>query len=329
MKSSRPILAACLTATLAAPLAACSPLDVFGPHANGEIMSLAQQAAADSMPAHGTAGDDGGTNDNRDNNDNRGKNDNRDNIVDAGGNDEEAEDQAAWRDMRAFHAGQLQDEARRLCGTDSGGAVPSTCKVDIDEAHLPAGGDPEELLTQTVAAADKVPDESVDLVVAQVIDALALQPVTLDPVGQKNADANASGDASAKTAVTDKTDLEAVRAMLAGENAFAYGLDIALAHADADLRERISALKKASEQRVQALDRLVETEHPDWAVPAPGYEFSPGHAEPANSAEAAALVTALGDNVTEKWRHEAAHAQSSAWREDAIRLAAHAQRKPE
>ncbi|WP_143341305.1 DUF4439 domain-containing protein [Corynebacterium urinipleomorphum] len=280
MTSSSRIFAACLTAALAAPLAACSPLDVFGPRANGEIMSLAQHASADRVFGDGK-----------------------------------------WSEMRAFHAEQLKDEARRLCGTNDAGEVPSSCDVTYGDTDLPAAGEAEELLTLTVEAADKVPDESVDLVIAQAIDALALEPVTLDPVADQD---NADSD----SAVTDEDDLEAVRAMLAEENAFSYGLDIALAHADTDLRDRIAALKKASDQRVRALGALISEEHPDWDSPAPGYEFTPGNTEPANPAEAAALVKQLEASVNEKWRRTAANAQSTEWREDAIRLAAHAQRGP-
>lgn len=226
-----------------------------------------------------------------------------------------------WSELRAFHAEQLKDEARRLCGTDSSGEAPASCDVTYGDTDLPSAGEAEELLSLTVAAADRVPDESVDLVIAQAIDALALEPVTLDPVG-------AQDDPDADTAVTDEADLEAVRMMLAEENAYAYGLDIALAHADSDLRDRIAALKKASDQRARALSALISEEHPDWDSPAPGYEFTPGNTEPANPAEAAALVKQLEDSVKEKWRRTAADAQSTEWREDAIRLAAHAQRRP-
>lgn len=225
-----------------------------------------------------------------------------------------------WSELRAFHAEQLKDEARRLCGTDSNGEPPASCDVTYGDTDLPAAGEAEELLSLTVASADKVPDDSVDLVIAQAIDALALEPVTLDPVSERDS-------ADPDTAVTNEADLEAVRTMLAEENAFVYGLDIALAHADSDLRGRIAALKKASDQRVRALVTLVDEEHADWVSPAAGYEFTPGHAEPTNPAEAAALVKQLEDNVNETWRRAAADAQSTVWRGDAIRLAAHAQRR--
>lgn len=242
--------------------------------------------------------------------------------ADAGGADSaDTADRDSWHELRAFHAEQLQDEMRRLCGTDPSGEVPSSCTIDYSETDLPHPGDSEELLSRTVAAAEKVPEESVDLVVAQAIDALALEPVTLDPVGQK--------DEEGISTVTGETDLEAVRTMLAEENAFAYGLDIALAHGDSDLRKHIAALKKSSDERVRALGRLVGPEHPDWIMPAPGYEFTPGHSQPTNAGEAAALAHSLTDRMVEKWRAAAAHAQSAAWREDAIRLAAHAQRRPE
>ncbi|MCQ4621203.1 hypothetical protein KBX19_08255 [Corynebacterium sp. CCUG 71335] len=53
MKFSRTLAAVALTA--AAPLTACSPIDVFGPHPDGDLLTLARQAEADAGTLDGDA----------------------------------------------------------------------------------------------------------------------------------------------------------------------------------------------------------------------------------------------------------------------------------
>lgn len=248
-------------------LTSCTVMDVVGPRANGEIMSLAKQATAD-----------------------------------------EASTNAEWAELRSFHSAQLVDEALRLCGTDTAGETPSSCNVELGETDLPAA-DAGALLERTVAAADKVPEESVDLVVAQAVDAVALSPVDLDRIEGPLADDTASA-----------ADL------LARENAFYYGLGIALAHADGDLRARISALREASHERTAALTRLLDGADGQALVPAAGYSFADGYTEPETADQAAELVKTMQGDLVKQWRYAAAHAESKQWREAAILLAAHAQR---
>ena len=248
-------------------LTSCTVMDVVGPRANGEIMSLAKQATADETSAN-----------------------------------------AEWAELRTFHSAQLVDEALRLCGTDTAGETPSSCNVELDETDLPAA-DAGALLERTVVAADKVPKESVDLVVAQAVDAVALAPVDLDRIEGPLADDTASA-----------ADL------LARENALYYGLGIALAHADGDLRARIGALREASHERTAALTRLLDGADGQALVPAAGYSFADGYAEPETADQAAELVKTMQDDLVKQWRYAAAHAESKQWREAAILLAAHAQR---
>lgn len=254
-------------------LSSCTVMDVVGPRANGEIMALAKQASADWV------------------------------FGDA------AHEQ--WREMRKLHKEQLQDEARRLCGIDAAGETPSSCDTDYGDTDLPAAANADALLEHTVVAAEKVPAESVDLIVAQAIDALTLTPVNLEPVAQQ---------------VTDPADVEAARDLLARENAFYYGLGVALAHADEGLRERVRVLRDASHERTAALTRVLDVADGAALVPAAGYEFAEGYSEPANAEEAAQLVKTMQGDLVKQWRFAAAHAESATWREDAIRLAAHAQR---
>lgn len=254
-------------------LSSCTVMDVVGPRANGEIMALAKQASADSAVG------------------------------------EPAGEQ--WREMRKRHEEQLRGEARRLCGVDPNGETPSSCDTAYGDADLPAAADADALVENSVAAARKVPAESVDLVVAQAIDALTLSPVDLEAVVAD---------------VTNAADIEAARNMLRRENALDYGLGIALASADAKQRARIGELREASQQRAAALARVVGSANEEAPVPAAGYEFAEGYHEPANAEEAAQLITTMQSDLVKQWRYAAAHAESAPWREDAIRLAAHTQR---
>lgn len=254
-------------------LSSCTVMDVVGPRANGEIMALAEQASADSAVGE-SAGE-------------------------------------QWREMRKRHEEQLRGEARRLCGVDPNGETPSSCDTAFGDADLPAAADADALVENTVAAARKVPAESVDLVVAQAIDALTLAPVHLEAVAAD---------------VTNAADNDAARDMLSRENALDYGLGIALASADAEQRARIGELREASHQRAAALARVVGSTDDEAPVPAAGYEFADGYAEPATAEEAAQLASSLQADLVKEWRFTAARAESAQWREDAIRLAAHAQR---
>lgn len=254
-------------------LTSCTVMDVVGPRANGEIMTLAKQASADWVfgdPAH-----------------------------------------EQWREMRKKQSEELQNEALRLCGLDAEGHTPASCNVGYGDTDLPAAGNPGVLLEHTVAAADKVPAESVDLIVAQAIDALALSPVDLEDVTET---------------VPDGADAEAARNMLAQENAFYYGLGLALAYADDNLRERIGVLSEASHERTAALTRVLDAADGETSAPAAGYEFAEGYAEPASVEEAAQLVHTMHSDLVKQWRYAAAHAESATWREAAILLAAQAQR---
>ena len=253
-------------------LTSCTVMDVVGPRANGEIMALAKQASAD-----WSGGD-------------------------------PAREQ--WREMRKKHSEELKGEALRLCGLDAQGQTPASCDVSYGDTDLPATGNADALLEHTVAAADKVPEESVDLIVAQAIDALTLSPVNLEPVTET---------------VSDTADTEAARDLLARENAVYYGLGLALAYADSDLRERVGELREASHERTAALTRVLGAAD-EALVPAAGYDFAEGYAEPANAEEAAQLVETMQSDLVAQWRYTAAHAESATWRGDAIRLAAHAQR---
>ena len=254
-------------------LSSCTVMDVVGPRANGEIMALAKQASADWV------------------------------FGDA------AHEQ--WGEMRKKQSEELKGEARRLCGVDASGNTPASCDVSYGDTDLPATGNADALLEHTVAAADKVPAESVDLIVAQAIDALTLTPVDLEPVTET---------------VSNAADTEAARDLLARENAMYYGLGVALAHADQGLRERIRVLREASHERTAALTRVLDAADGAALVPASGYDFAEGYAEPANAEEAAQLVNTMQGDLVKQWRYTAARAESATWREDAIRLAAHAQR---
>lgn len=254
-------------------LSSCTVMDVVGPRANGEIMALAKQASADWV-----FGD---------------------------------PSREQWHEMRKKQSEELKNEARRLCGLDAQGETPASCDVGYGDTDLPATGNASALLEHTVTAADKVPSESVDLIVAQAIDALTLSPVDLDPITD---------------IVADAADAQAARDMLARENAAYYGLGLALAYADGDLRERVAVLRDASHERTAALTRVLDATDGEPLVPAAGYAFAEGYHEPANAEEAAQLITTMQSDLVKQWRYAAAHADSATWRADAIRLAAHAQR---
>ncbi len=285
-------------------LTGCTVMDVVGPRPNSEIMALAKQASADWVFG--------------------------------------SDDTPEWREMRKFHSEQLKDEALRLCGTDENGETPSTCDVSFGDTDLPAQSDAPGLLARTVDAAGKVPDDSVDLIVAQAIDALALTPVALDNSGQPGNAGTDPGNAEqrepALSPLSKDTDIASAKAMLARENALYYGLGLALAYADPDLRRRIGELRESSHERTAALVEILpeegtdgqpETDGVDPAealVPAAGYQFAEGFSEPTSLQEATALVNTMQSDLVKEWRRTAADAPSQGWMADAILLAAHAQR---
>lgn len=216
---------------------------------------------------------------------------------------------ADLRELRASQADQLRGETLRLCGTEPDGEVPRTCAFELDAAGLTA--EPlAQLVSSTVATAPHLPEESIDLVVAQAVDATAIRPVELAPEGLVLVDA----------------DFEPAKAALEREYALAYGLGLAEAFADGALRERIHALQATSQERVALLERGLGTEAP---VAASGYQLAGGQ-PPATVAEAAELVERLQREVVEGLRFTAARAHSQnhgdAWRRAAILLAAQAQR---
>lgn len=217
-----------------------------------------------------------------------------------------------WGELRAFHADQLKEEARRLCGTDETGTLPSTCDVGYGDTDLPASGDIAELVARTAKAADKVPGDSVDLVVAQAIDAVA---ATEEPLALLSTDAP----------IEDTDALEAAQQLAKAEYAVNYGLDIASAYGDNQLQGRIDRLRPLHDARLSSLHDAF----PADALPAreAGYEI-PGGA-PTNPAEAAAFVDKLENDLVERWRATAADATSVDWRTAAIILAGHAQRAAE
>lgn len=264
MKSPR-LAIICIAAAL--PLAACSPVDIFGPHANGTIMELAKQASADRMDGSGE-----------------------------------------WSELRATHAEQLQAEARRLCGTDESGQVPSSCNVTYGDTDLPVGSDVKTLVTQTAKAAGKVPEESRDLIIAQAIDAVATAKLPiegLEPLNEKDTDA-----------------LESAKQLITAEYAAEFGLDIASAYADDALQARIDELRVLHDARLAALHHAFPTaELPSREA---GYEVPDG--SPTTTEEAVAFVDALENDLITRWRAAAANADSPEWRELAILLAGHASR---
>lgn len=255
-------------------LTSCTVMDIVGPRANGEIMTLARQASADQFSL----------------------------------------DDAAAAELRATQSSQLVAEAQRLCGTDDAGNPPSSCDVSFGDTDLPAGAaDVEAMIDQvraaTVTAAGKVPEDSVDLVVSQAIDTVAIAPVEFEGIALDDAPA---------------ADLDSARDMLRREYALEYGIGLATAWADDALLARIDALRSASDARREALTAALE---PTGDVPQPlaGYEFAEG-GTPTDPASAAELVQRLNADLVTQWHHAAAGADDAQWRDAAIRLAAHAQR---
>lgn len=276
-------LPALVSLTVAAALtASCTVMDVVGPRANREIMGLARQAAADGFSL---------------------------------------DDAPVARDLRAAHAEQLVAEAQRLCGTDPEGATPSSCDVTFSDTDLPAGAAAldaviDQVRADTVAAAGKVPAGSVDLVVAQAVDTVALAPVDLDGASLAESLAGAP-----------EADLDAAREMLRREYALDYGLGLATAWADDALLERVDTLREASDERREELTAALELAG-DIPQPLPGYEFaldSEG-AAPTDAASAQQLVERLQADIVAQWRSSAAEAESAQWCGAAIDFTAQAQR---
>lgn len=248
-------------------LASCS---LLGPRPNEEVTALARQAEADAA-ALGT-------------------------------------DPAAG--LRAEQAEQLYAEVTRLCGTDEAGAAPESCAVERGPGEATGVSDAASLAAAAPAAgaraAKAVPADTVDLVVAQAIDATATEPVDL-PFLEVDADA----------------DLDAARVQLAREYAFDYALGVALAFSDDATAERITQLREAASERRAYLVHLLNKTG-EVPVSEPGYELP--EAEPTDAASAAQLVERLNSTLVAQWRETAAAGASEPWITAAISLAAQAQR---
>lgn len=222
-----------------------------------------------------------------------------------------AADEAAGSELRGAQRQVLIDEALRLCGTTPDGTTPSSCNVELGE--LPAAATTQSLVSLTADATKRVPEDSVDLVVAQAIDAAAVADVVLED----------SLPAASERSTVDAADAGAQKEILEREYAFQYGLGVAKAFGDEALADRIVALDRASKERVAALVASVDGETPE-TVAAPGYLIAEA-SQPTDEALASALVEHLRQNLVDEWRHTAAAANDTAWREAAIWLAAHAQ----
>ena len=218
-----------------------------------------------------------------------------------------------WSELRGFHAEQLKDEARRLCGTNDAGEVPPSCDVTYGDTDLPGDTNARALVSLTAEAADKVPDESRALVVAQAIDAATTAKLGIEdptPIDEKDTDA-----------------LEAAKQLISAEYAVEYGLDIASAYADDQLQGRIDHLRTLHDARLAVLHHAFPAaELPAAELPAreAGYEIPQG--APTTTADAVAFVDTLEKDLIDRWRAAAATADSPEWRELAILLAGHAQR---
>lgn len=251
-----------------------------------------------------------------------------------------------FSNLRRMHAEQLQSEAIRLCGTNPQGQAPPSCNVSVDEQTLPPAESVAELVAATAAVVPQLPAESVDLVIAQAVDAAALEPVRLGEADEPSA---APGSEVA-------ADAEGAASILEQEYALRYAIGVARAYADAPLVARIDAVQASSDERVEAISRFIEagtlvadpvpdanvspvaapsggsdlepgSEDAVRSLPAPaaGYEFLEGSG-PVTAAEAAEVVERVQRDVVDQWRITAASANNEPWRRLAIRLAAHAQR---
>ncbi|WP_143063377.1 hypothetical protein [Corynebacterium cystitidis] len=214
--------------------------------------------------------------------------------------------------LREKQARELYAEISRVCGVDSDGRPPASCEVKqaneaTGAANLADAG--EAMARFTADEAQQLPDGSIDLVVAQVVDTLAASDFTLP---------------GAPEVLTDEQDARAALEMAQREYAFRYGLGLASAYADDALQERIDALQDASQERLGLLATVVPEQLHDPAVAA-GYEFQ-GIEPPTTTEAASALVDSLVHSVVGQWRVTAADANTGTWLYTSAHLAAHAQR---
>ncbi|MHA2789215.1 hypothetical protein ACXZ66_08745 [Corynebacterium sp. S7] len=269
----RPKLAIVATAfMLTGSLAGCSSvMDVFGPKANRQLVTLAHQAEADAASLH---------------------------------------DDSSAQELRTVQASQLFDEITRLCGVDENGHPPASCEVSTENDRAGASSISDaarQSVTYLIDNRKALPEDSVDLVVAQSIDLVAAAGLPLPEGG---------------AAEPDTADHAAAKDMLSREYAMQYGLGLASAFADEGLQARIDTLAEASMQRSTSLEEFVGADAA--SASAMGYEFQSGQS-PQTTEEAGALVDTLSSDMTTAWRAAAGHAESDEWLEKAIYLAANSQ----
>lgn len=221
---------------LSIPLAACSPVDFFGPRPNAELLALARQADADAVT-----------------------------LADA----------PELAQLRQRHAGELYDEITRLCGVDPAGQPPSSCAVDREAHDETTSGarsahDAAASLAAAVANnADNIPEESYPLAVAQAVD---MQAAASDNDGGRFDGSHDAGLELNIEPIVDETAADAARRLITSEYAVQFGLDLASAYADGALQARIDALRPLHDERIDTLRDIFG----DLPQRAPGYEVDGG-----------------------------------------------------
>lgn len=256
-------------------LSSCAVVDLLGPRPNPELLELAEQATVDEHVLT-----------------------------------ESAPELAA---LRGEQADALYAEIERLCGRDPAGELPETCAVDTDVPVAPevAGESAEVVLERALAghlaAGDRVPAESVDLVTIQSVELAGVDEGT---------------ELGEAPFIDDEDDLAAARALLEQEFAAEYGLGVARAFIDPVRVALIDAQLQAHRERILTLQAVLS---PTGEMPLPqaGYEFAVDPV-PEDAASAAEYTAAVGRDATARWQTAASAAGSDAWREFSVTAAAHA-----
>lgn len=264
----------------AVALSACSPLDVFGPKPNEALLDLARQADADAAAF------------------------------------EREETTAPLAELRKRQADELYAEIERVCGVDDTGLPPKTCRVDR-EGSAGSVVKPPTVPILTDQAVRTLPEESMELVVAQSIDYI----VALGEPGMSDPDSACPDMYEVNWSEADKA---AMSDRVEEEYAALYGLDLASAYADDALQARIDALREGHEARLSCITEEMRYAQIDAPAQAPGYEIADTFGEPTDTASASTLIDAIEASLTESWRATAAHADDRVWRNAAIAYAADA-----
>lgn len=208
--------------------------------------------------------------------------------------------------LRADNAAALKSEIERLCGHYDDGQVPESCQVTEDPTGVDTATPATTHILDQLAT---VPQESLPVVLMEFLQ-LATQLGPLPPL--HHADVSIQTNTNVPKSVVN-ADEETFLLRTEQEFGFTYGLQMAMAYADADL---LPLLEESLNSHYEILNKLEETTGSQYmAIPVlqPTYDLST-YPTVSDAASAREFYSALLSDLLKGWMQAAAQAGADSWR---------------